>query len=558
MPECIFGCAQINKPNPSAAPNWKDVKDLVPSPPASVSALAIVPDLASPRISAPVHPPSTCEDHHAFKIVSFLHHRKVLTEMWKVISGSDTAPVDFIQNMDLVSRSSDVHREGSYRQSNISGGVVQTIRELYEAANIAKPQFDGIMSLLAVQLSMAIHTHDAAPEAIVKHNGLVLNSLKPLVGISELISKKYLQFEPGPPCSWVFDVISASFICEGQMEILRIYEAIMSSPSVKVIKVENRFQRPTALGFRDILMNVQFDALAATGSTFKYVCEIQITDSNFKRYEIENETRALYEKLWPVLHGSDEDKEKRMELFAHISTMLSPIITAMAPPGTTNIVKAVEDVISKHCAEVHKLDDIHALEHWVDVLECIHELSEAEKLQRKVITLQCGLHGSDSLPVAFSRLRLGQLLYSQKQYTQAYDMYESSVICIGNTLSETSHVVEDILQQMAHIRICQGKAKPSASLEDEAKLVRKLLFESNGKPVKTESGRSTLTSRSSVNEAIPRNLGDNIDAKHILPMETNGAATSDILNDDHHEILQPASDLWDQVSSSDSEFESSI
>ena len=76
MPECLFGCGQLNRPNQVTAPHWRDIK--IPTP-----HLVAVPIGKPPHINDPVESPPQEIFHSA------AHHENISTSAKK---GPDEGP----------------------------------------------------------------------------------------------------------------------------------------------------------------------------------------------------------------------------------------------------------------------------------------------------------------------------------------------------------------------------------------------------------------------------------------------------------------------------------
>jgi hypothetical protein len=557
------------------------------------------------------------------------------------ISGtSPSAPIgcnggaflDSIPSMDLVSLTgSSLSREANCRQVGSNGVVVQHLEQLYEAANAMQPHFEQTMLTIAEMNSLALvttattsaitaattasttATTTTASTSPTNQSGLFIGDIKSLARVAEKIREKYLHVHPGPACSWVFDMLRASFVCKTQDQILRVYEAIKREPNCKIIRVKNRFQKPTAAGFRDILMNVliscpapapaagsdsYFDsgsgsaAAAAAGAggdaggsgggasatTLRFVCEVQITHVDLRHYEIKHNTRALYHMFWPLLRGSAGDREKKLEIISRIVSLITPIMKSFVPDCSVDALKKrytqVRDIVTKHYDKIHISEDIEALRNWGPVLEAINDLPLAESNQRKVVKLVRQTHGDNSLALASEYIRLGHLLQLRKKYTNAFEALERGVRTLGETLGENTGVVADTLLRLAEIKLLNGELADGIDLHTEVDIIRKRIF--SKEPSSLIENTVIVQSTSGLNyyeNDVPASApaaavgsGSSIGIGLITRQhsETHHSAYDtapenysnyNTYHPQHpHEELEPVPDLWDLVSSSGSDF----
>lgn len=584
MPECIFGCARLNKPNQNKAPSWKDVSVPPPAPPAVKPAPVTSPIVAPPESEpAPAAAETAKEAPHAFitngtlahtdvdhgvvRLVSFLRHRNALLEIWNLLAGHDTSlggssPTDMIPPMDLVSPSGDtLQRNPVYRQCCANGNVVEHMPQLFETADVVKPYFEKCMATIAAECTLSAKGRASSSSPTSTRSGLVIADVKSVSRVAKKIREKYLHVIPGPACSWVFDVLRASFVCDTQDQIKHVYETILQHADMKIVRVKNRFQKPTAAGFRDILLNVQLSVPGSGGQNFPFICEVQITHVDLRQYEIEHNTRALYYTFWPLLSGTDENKSKKLTILQSICAIVSPVLDSLVPSSEKDSLhrslSQVRDSIAKHYDHVHLKEDIEALRDWTQVLEAIDELELAENNQRKVVKLMSAEKSVNRIAVSLEELKLGNILAVEQKYDEAVAVYESGVKGVGEVFGKENVLVKDALNQIA-LLIYRGEG-PS---EQDVEIIRNRIFRADCAPDKItidktrvedtvvlESERLT-PSASLTADVQPNFLGRQHSETHHSAYDSAPQNYST----KPPEQLEPIPDLWDLVSSSDSDF----
>lgn len=548
MPECIFGCARLNRANQNAAPDWNNIPI---APPLSMQEKFISPIHAAESIDDNQEKPRRDVDHGTFRLVSFMRHRNTLLEMWNLLAGQDTSfggksPTDEIASLDLVCPAGEgSERNPIYRQCGKTGEVVQHMNELFEAAEIVKPMFEASLIRIATECSLSTTGRASSTSPTSTRSGLVISKIKSVARVAEKIREKYLSVSPGPACSWVFDVLRASFVCDSQEQIFHVYEALRDDPDIKIIRVKNRFLKPTPAGFRDILVNVQMTSPGLNGCTFNYACEVQITHVDLRQYEIEHDTRALYQVFWPLLTGTEENACKKLTLILKIISLVTPFVESLVPLAVEKRISQVEDILKKHYDDIYLRDDIESLRDWTPVLESINNLPLAEKNQRKVIQLVSQLHGKASIAVAYENMHLGHILQLKKKYGDSFSCYATGIKCIASVLGKASAVVEDTVLVLATLRNLERNV--AEVTESDVNKIRLDIF---------GTGSFLCGNDSAVDSSIADDLASCLLVRQHS--ETHHSAyDSAPLNYSTKppEMLLPIPDLWDLVSSSDSEFD---
>src|SRR3546814_4438109 len=98
--------------------------------------------------------------------------------------------------------------------------------------------------------------------------------------------REYAQRVPGPHFAWVHDVVRHSIVCESDEQVAQIVERI--SNEVELVKLKNRFLKPTMTGFMDILLYVRIN---------HFICELQIQLLPMFLHEQANHFHERYAKI---------------------------------------------------------------------------------------------------------------------------------------------------------------------------------------------------------------------------------------------------------------------
>ena len=149
---------------------------------------------------------------------------------------------------------------------SVDGEVVKTLPELQAAAEVAKPLFDKILLDLLQSLDMDPNTYLPTPTVPLKKMDRVLQKAE----------DDYSKRQPGPSFSWVYDVVRSSIYCDDEDQITAVLSALRileENRIVRILRLKNRFRKPTPAGFRDINMNI--GVMGGTGGMM-HICELQV------------------------------------------------------------------------------------------------------------------------------------------------------------------------------------------------------------------------------------------------------------------------------------------
>ena len=213
------------------------------------------------------------------------------------------------------------------RQQKPGGGVVETLGDVYAGAKAAKVVFDAAIRRAAADAGLA-------PDAVV---------LPPLKGpkrAAEKANDDYAERLPGPAVSWLFDIARASVVVNSEGEIAALLAAFprvsghgptggllgsggggnaeANAPPVEMVRLKNRFAKPTSSGFRDMnaLLRVRVD------DDFFFICELQIHHATIRRVEKASRSHEVYEFFRSYFRGNDDTVRTRISLLQRAHTAL--------------------------------------------------------------------------------------------------------------------------------------------------------------------------------------------------------------------------------------------
>ena len=217
-------------------------------------------------------------------IFGFLRHRRAIDEVWRLSCAGKKSVVEELPSCDDVQVGS--RYNGSCRQMSLCSDPprpVATFAELYETAAVAREIFsDFLLNDLPELLALS--------PTPLRPGDCVVAPLKGEVRAREKALDDYGDRDPGPPASWLFDIVRGSVTCGCEAQIVAIVKAIRGRKDMHVVRLKNRFKKPTPAGFRDINVNIKIEIFE--GSGIFHTVELQIHHVAIKNFEAESHSHV--------------------------------------------------------------------------------------------------------------------------------------------------------------------------------------------------------------------------------------------------------------------------
>lgn len=236
-------------------------------------------------------PPSTAQAIGFLKKIGpLIQHEQEAGAVWKSISGGMLSKIESTKSPDSKTWQQKCHSDPSQ--------VVRDDEELLDAAMHASSYL----------------THALQP-VVQQFHGVTLQSglsLKSKARISEKAASDYADRAPGPPLSYLYDVLRASITCQSEDQIVRVVQRLKSlRRGVVVARLKNRFISPSPSGYRDVLLKV----LVQCGG-FEHMAEVQIQHVAFKTLERKHKSHKFYEcfrSFWDQQGDDQASVQRRWE-----------------------------------------------------------------------------------------------------------------------------------------------------------------------------------------------------------------------------------------------------
>jgi tetratricopeptide (TPR) repeat protein len=331
-------------------------------------------------------------------VLSFERHRSAMDNLWQENSSGKLEEV----------KSVEPELDSSMRQSSRTGDPVANIIQLYEAAADAQPIFGQILQQIAYECGIPVifpdHSehHGHAPVTC----GLTLAPLKSQARAAEKAQNDYGKRDPGPDVAWLYDIVRAMFVCDSEQQILNVLTALESRWfELDIVRLQNRFRKPTPAGFRDLLLNIRLQSVSCN-----FICEVQIHHVAMLNYGKQHGSHSHYEFFREYFKGSTESVQKRIELASSMGQYAAD----------TDLDTIVRDLV--------RSTDITRLVAFKDLAELLGELEDAVIAERRVLEIyREHSAGEESADVATSLNNLAELLRAQGKYDEAKPLCQQSL-----------------------------------------------------------------------------------------------------------------------------------
>lgn len=419
------------------------------------------------------------------RVENFLLHRRALLDRWHTVATKNTdyarTNIESIASIDIVCRGHPPIHDPNFRQRGLTGDVVSNLRELYDCASTIKSTFDNALIGVAKRLGMPSQTWDGnSPE--IAQSGLVLCPLKFAERATDKIRDKYTKIEPGPPESWLYDVVRATFICSTEEQMVTVCEQIQNFPSFEVVRIKNHFTNPFVSGFRDVQLTVRMMVKNKRGHLMYFICEVTVTHIALKDYEVEKNTLPLRRQFLSLFKGSQVKQEGILSALIKCQGEVSRILGQSSLSANTADSERVVSEALVAFAESELRDvpddggDDEVLECWVQALKYLSEYDGAVKVQEKVCKALVNRFEEDSLEVAEGLDELANLLKLQGKYDRAVSMFEKSIYVRNRIFGDKHPLVANSLCSMASVMYDQKKFATALPLHEQVLLIRRQVF----------------------------------------------------------------------------------
>jgi tetratricopeptide (TPR) repeat protein len=174
-----------------------------------------------------------------------------------------------------------------YQQQDAEGEPAQNLGEVYEAAYQIKQSLRDLLDSMVDKVKGL----DYVDAKIVE--------LKPRDRANEKAREEYLTRTPGPPETWLYDILRASVTCKTMKQLEAVNKFL--TKKAHIVQAKNRFVNPAYSGYRDLLYHVYLTWPYKENVNF--VAEIQVHHKDVLNLEKLFGLQNHYKYFRPIFAG---------------------------------------------------------------------------------------------------------------------------------------------------------------------------------------------------------------------------------------------------------------
>ncbi|KAL3938790.1 MAG: hypothetical protein SGBAC_006376 [Bacillariaceae sp.] len=189
--------------------------------------------------------------------------------------------------------------------STTSDDPVKNLDELYEVAEAMLPVFTAKIESLLAQGNNSEEESSGMEFKLPPWQ----HKLKRRQRASEKAEDDYSEKRPGPPESWLNDIVRGSVVFNDADQLLLFLELVCGDESIEIVKSKNRFRNPTIAGYRDWHLQIQ---ISTEDGNMKHTCELQLHLDTIKEAGGRLGSYDYYE-FFRLYHVGTNTLEERMD-----------------------------------------------------------------------------------------------------------------------------------------------------------------------------------------------------------------------------------------------------
>lgn len=360
--------------------------------------------------------------------------RKRFEDVWKSLS---TGRIELMGSVDLVETAPGMFNP-STQQISFSGSIVSSMEELLQVADAARVHFASMFEDMNQHLAL---------DGIECKVGDLKNRVRAL----EKARDDYDLREPGPGISWLFDIVRGSILCSTEDEILQVVQYFQRPGlNVELIRLKNRFSRPTPGGFRDINMNVKLNFESPTGSQVHHVCEIQVHCMAVKDLCDSIDSHDIYKFFRTYFRGNAQAVDHRMAL-------LEKLLSSSANGSTvTDFRELTQEVILS--------GSVDRMEGLMNLLSLLCEYDHCITIKQFHVNLLETSQPCDRRALMMAKKELSELYFSKGMYRESESLLKSVFDYYYTSLGPSHRLTRFVLNQRASIKKMNGEFQEAKRL----------------------------------------------------------------------------------------------
>jgi len=381
-----------------------------------------------------------------------------------------------------------------YQQRDADGEPAQNLGEVYEAAYQIKQALRDLLDSMVDKVKGL----DYIDAKIVE--------LKPRDAANDKAREEYLTRTPGPPETWMYDILRASVTCKTMKQMESVNKFL--TKKAHIVQAKNRFVTPAFSGYRDLIYHVLLDWPYKEGVQF--VAEIQVHHKDVLNLEKMFGLVNHYKYFRPIFAGPSRSVIQtlrdldRIQKAGKINDSLIKKILASDDPdqlfvyGKLFNLKLENYEVALHIysralqLQISSIGEVHptttATYQDIGIVQAnLGDFDQALRSLQKCLEIQEEIFGSYSPEVAITRSHLGHTIVERGddgnellEHRGALQQYRKALVirekCLGEDHLDVAGSYQNIGQSLCKLGDFQGAL---AAYRESLSILESLLGENH-------------------------------------------------------------------------------
>jgi len=364
-----------------------------------------------------------------------------------------------------------VTKQGRYKQEcqqrDQNDHLVRNLDDLYDAGQVARPEFQSLLRNLISEVN-GLH-----------RDSLILPKLKPRDRAFDKVNEEYHDRRPGPPESWLYDIVRAGIICTSIKQLKDVNNWLATN--AHLVQAKNRFIDPVFNGYRDLLYHVSIPYLGG----LDHICEIQVhlediyvTNDQYGMINHYEFFRSCFSNQW----RSQEDILSDLLMTNEHGAIAGPLMKKLLKSNDVEQLRLFAGLFRDKVDEFERSLELYrrilnlqeiennGSEHldmantYLGIGQVLGALGDTENSllnMLKALAIQESFLGMDHIEVADSYVEIGHMLSKRGDYSSAYTQYQRTLMIRENKLGNDNLLVVKSLQDIGLVLQKKGDFKES-------------------------------------------------------------------------------------------------
>lgn len=419
--------------------------------------------------------------------------RKIEEKMQKIDANGRMKEIEVVSHSGGI-----VEDDGSYKvkyqQRDADGEPAQNLGEVYEAAYQIKQSLRDLLDSMVDKVKGL----DYIDAKIVE--------LKPRDAANDKAREEYLTRTPGPPETWMYDILRASVTCKTVKQMESVNKFL--TKKAHIVQAKNRFITPAFSGYRDLLYHVLLDWPYKEGVQF--VAEIQVHHKDVLNLEKMFGLVNHYKYFRPIFAGPSRsviqtlrDLDKLQKAGKVNDSLVKKILASDDPDqlfvfGKLFNLKLENYEIALHIysralqLQISSIGEVHpktaAIYQDIGIVQAnLGDFDQALRSLQKCLEIQEEIFGSYSPEVAITRSHLGHTIVERGddgdellEHRGALQQYRKALVirekCLGEDHLDVAGSYQNIGQSLCKLGDFQGAL---AAYRESLSILESLLGENH-------------------------------------------------------------------------------